>query len=238
MKLNGLVGKGSGRLGASVFTVRKGEQIVRQYTDKVTNPNSEEQVRVRAMFAILTKNAKLLDGAFGFKVAGNVTQRNAFIKENYGVSVRRPEEGESAALIDYSKILLSTGIEDAGTATVTAENYEATIDISGYEKVRGAVIVTNPRGEAPHVKIFEENVVNGTASIQYSSLSDYIDGERIQITIAWYGMKFSDAGARAQYDNLNSVAMRSANVGFLRMLNQGSIMVSRTKTWVPGTAGQ
>lgn len=234
MKLAGIVGTGVGKLGASVFTVRKGQQVVRQYQPVVSNPNTEEQVRVRAVFSLLTKNAKLLSGSFGFKVSGLETQRNAFIKANYGVSARRPEEGASAALMDYGKVVLSSGLEDAGSIAVGAQDYKGVISIEGFEKVRGAVIVTNPRGEAPHVLIFVQDVVNGEAVVDYNALEPYMDSDKVQLTIAWYGVKFADAGARARYENLNSAAMRSANLAFMRMLSEGSAIASRTKTWQPG----
>lgn len=234
MKLAGIVGTGVGKLGASVFTVRKGQQVVRQYQPTVSNPNTEEQVRVRALFSLLTKNAKLLSGAFGFKVSGLETQRNAFIKANYGVSARRPEEGDSAALMDYGRVVLSSGLEDAGSIETFAQDYRATITIKGFEKVRGVVIVTNPRGEAPHVLTFEQDVVQDEAMIDYTALQTYVDGDRVQITIAWYGVKFADAGARARYENLDSAAIRSANLAFTRMLGEGSAIASRTKTWQPG----
>ena len=233
MKLAGIVGTGVGKLGASVFTVRKGQQVVRQYQPMVSNPNTMEQVRVRALFSLLTKNAKLLSGAFGFKVSGLETQRNAFIKANYGVSAIRPQEGESAALMDYGRVVLSSGLEDAGTAEVVPQNLTATITIPEFEKVRGAVIVTNPRGEAPHVMVFEEDLELGRATVDYSELASYLDEDRVQITIAWYGVKFADAGTRAKYENLNSVAVRSANLAFMRMLSEGSAIASRTKTWQP-----
>lgn len=234
MKLAGIVGTGVGKLGASVFTVRKGQQVVRQYQPTVSNPNTGDQVRVRAMFSLLTKNAKLLSGAFGFKVSGLETQRNAFIKANYGVSVQKPEQEASAAMIDYSRVVLSSGLEDAGNVGVDRESLEATFRIQGFEKVRGAFIVTNPRGEAPHVLTFEQDVELGQAVVDYSDLLPYMDQDKVQLTIAWYGMKFADAGARAKYENLNSVATRSANVAFLRMLSEGSAIASRTKTWQPG----
>lgn len=234
MKLAGIVGTGVGKLGASVFTVRKGQQVVRQYQPVVSNPNTMEQVRVRALFSLLTKNAKLLSDAFGFKVAGLETQRNAFIKANYGVSARRPEEGDSAALMDYGKVVLSSGLEDAGSLSIDAQNLEARISVDDFVKVRGAVIVTNPRGEAPHVMTFKEDVISGEALVNYSVLSSYMDTDKVQLTIAWYGVKFADAGARARYENLNSVAQRSANLAFMRMLSEGSAIASRTKTWQPG----
>lgn len=233
MKLAGFVGTGVGKLGASVFTVRKGQQVVRQYQPVVGNPNTEEQVQVRSLFSLLAKNAKLLAGSFGFTVSGLETQRNAFIKRNYGVSAMRPQEGETAALIDYSRVVLSDGLEDAGAAVVSTTDLIATFTVPGNDRVRGAVIVTNPRGEAPHVMTFDQELQLGRAEVDFTSLSEYLDGDRVQLTIAWYGVKFSDENARASYDNLNSIAMRSANVAFVRMLSQGSAVTTRTKTWVP-----
>lgn len=233
MKLAGFVGTGVGKLGASVFTVRKGQQVIRQYQPVVSNPNTEEQVRVRSLFSLLSKNAKLLAGSFGFTVSGLETQRNAFIKRNYGVSAMRPQEGDMAALIDYSRVVLSDGLEDGGTARVSTTDLIATITVPDNDRVRGAVIVTNPRGEAPHVMTFDQQLELGSAEVDFSVLSSYLDGERVQLTVAWYGVKFSDEGVRATYDNLNSVATRSANLTFMRMLSQGSAVTTRTKTWVP-----
>ena len=54
MKLNGIVGKGTGKLGASVFAISGGEQIVRQYNPVVSNPNTDAQVAQRAKLKLMS----------------------------------------------------------------------------------------------------------------------------------------------------------------------------------------
>ena len=82
MKLNGIVGKGSGRLGSSVFTVRGGEQIVRQYTPNVANPNTDAQKGQRARFKLLSQLAAITSAGLLFPKVGNVSRRNAFMSAN------------------------------------------------------------------------------------------------------------------------------------------------------------
>lgn len=237
MKLAGFVGTGSGKLGASVFTVRKGVQVVRQYQPVVTNPNTAKQVGVRAVFALLSKNAKLLAGSFAFKAEGIQSERNLFVKRNWGVSVQVPEtEDQSAVLMDYERVVLSDGLDTAGQVTVETTAYEANFVLQEYDRVKGAVVVTNPRGEVPHVMTFDEPLVDGRVQVSFAELAEYLDTDRVQITIAWYGVKFPDAAAKVTYENMASVATRSANLAFYRMLAQGSAITSRTKTWVPGNA--
>ena len=233
MKLAGFVGTGVGKLGASVFTVRKGQQVVRQYQPVVSNPNTESQAQVRAVFSLLTKNAKLLAGAFGFTTTGLQTQRNAFVKRNYGVSVMRPQEGDTAALMSYENIVLSDGLESAGSVSASVDDLEATFTVPENDRVRGAVIVTNPRTDAPHVMVFDEMLQSGQTTVDFSELSEFIDVEKVQVTIAWYGVKFAVDAARVAYEQMHSVAQRAANVAFIRSLSQGSAITTRTKTWYP-----
>lgn len=84
MKLNGFVGKGSGKLGASVFAISGGEQIVRQYNPQVANPNTNAQVAQRAKLKLLSQLAAALSSAIAFKKQGLVSARNRFVSANIG----------------------------------------------------------------------------------------------------------------------------------------------------------
>ena len=76
MKLYGLFGKGSGKLGSSVFAISSGEQIVREYNPVVENPNTPAQVEQRAKFKLLSQLASDLASALAFKKEGLVSTRN------------------------------------------------------------------------------------------------------------------------------------------------------------------
>lgn len=84
MKLNGFVGKGSGKLGASVFAISGGEQIVRQYNPQVANPNTDAQVAQRAKLKLMSQLGAALASALGFGKMGLVSARNQFVSKNIG----------------------------------------------------------------------------------------------------------------------------------------------------------
>lgn len=84
MKIQGILGKGTGKLGSSVFAVSGGEQIVREYNPNVANPNTDAQVAQRAKLKLMSQLAVALAPALGFKKQGLVSARNQFVSKNIG----------------------------------------------------------------------------------------------------------------------------------------------------------
>lgn len=105
MKLHGITGTGSGKLGSSVFSVTAGEQVVRQYQPVVTNPSTESQVNNRARLKLLSQLSAVMADVIAIPRAGALSPRNIFVSENYPVS--SAENG--AATIDLAKIALTKG---------------------------------------------------------------------------------------------------------------------------------
>ena len=103
MKLNGFVGKGSGKLGAFVFAISGGEQIVRQYNPQVANPSTDAQVEQRAKLKLMSQLAAALAPAIAFKTQGLVSARNQFVSKNIGLATYENDE----AKIDLTKVTLT-----------------------------------------------------------------------------------------------------------------------------------
>lgn len=82
MKLNGIFGKGTGKVGSSVFAISGGEQIVRQYNPQVSNPSTDAQVAQRAKLKLMSQLAAALDPAIVMKKEGLVSRRNKFVSKN------------------------------------------------------------------------------------------------------------------------------------------------------------
>lgn len=82
MKLYGIAGKGTGKVGSMVYAISGGEQIVRQYNPIVANPNTERQVEQRAKFKLITQIAAAVAPAIAFKKDGLRSARNQFIARN------------------------------------------------------------------------------------------------------------------------------------------------------------
>lgn len=83
MKLTGITGTGSGKLGSAVFSVSAGEQVVRQYQPIVTNPSTSAQVDNRAKLKLLSQLSAVMADVIAIPRQGALSPRNIFVSENY-----------------------------------------------------------------------------------------------------------------------------------------------------------
>lgn len=105
MKLNGLLGTGSGKLGTSVFTTVKGTQIVRQHQPVVTNPSTKLQVAQRSRFKLISQLAASMANIIAIPRIGLTSSRNLFIKKNMPAVLGNVE----GAQVSYEKLQLTNG---------------------------------------------------------------------------------------------------------------------------------
>lgn len=82
MKIFSLDGKGTGKVGGSVYYVNRGVQVRRQYTAAVTNPNTVAQVGQRSRFKLASQVSASLADVIAIPRKGIVSPRNAFVKLN------------------------------------------------------------------------------------------------------------------------------------------------------------
>lgn len=199
MKLYGLFGKGSGKLGSSVFAISSGEQIVREYNPVVENPNTPAQVQQRAKFKLLSQLAVCLASIIVIAKQGLVSARNRFIGLNVGkatyadgtASIEVPSLDITGGSLAFPPVLLLEGAGDttslrlqgsapAGVDTVVYIMVEQTIDKK--LKVGDSYIVTEPgagrdfRVEDPNTPasgfIFAYGIV-GDVAAAIASYKDY-----------------------------------------------------------------
>ncbi len=83
MKLSGIAGTGSGKLGSQVYASVAGEQVVRNYQPKVSNPNTSKQVSQRARMKLLSQLSAVFAPVLTYKRNKMVSARNQFTKRNF-----------------------------------------------------------------------------------------------------------------------------------------------------------
>ena len=105
MKLNGVLGTGSGKLGTSVFTTVKGVQIVRQYQPSVSNPSTNLQVSQRSRFKLVSQIAASMADVIAIPRIGLTSSRNLFIKKNMPAVIGNVE----GAQVSYEDLQLTNG---------------------------------------------------------------------------------------------------------------------------------
>lgn len=222
MKLNGIVGKGSGRLGSAVFTVRGGEQIVRQYTPNVSNPNTDAQRTQRAKFKLLSQMAVIAANGLLFPKVGNVSRRNAFVSANMDAVTFSSDR----ASLDISSLKLGKGfapVEITRTNLTEADNVTIEIVGEGWDGIAYATVDALDNG----------HVVGISGVVSTTGTSIPIIGARIArtqiVAAAW---RFRDGATRAKYGNLinSSTGQATTNVAIIltELVASGEIEVSQT----------
>lgn len=132
MKLNGLVGGGTGKLGNSVFSQNAGRTIVRQYQSEVKNPNTARQQNSRARFTMAGVIAKLFAQALaiGRPRVGALTSRNQFTKDIIPVSAGVINMVGTTLTPDYSKMPIAKGgMPKLGVETVDVNGGAGIVDV-------------------------------------------------------------------------------------------------------------
>ena len=112
--MQGITGKLSGKMGAAVFRVREGQQIVTQYNPIVKNPNTSGQQTQRAKFKLMSQLAAIMAPGYGTMgtinrpARGKSTQRNAFTQINMKLVEVTREGEEVTAKIPMEQLQLTS----------------------------------------------------------------------------------------------------------------------------------
>lgn len=98
MKLNGIFGKGSGKVGESVWAVSGGVQIVRPYNPNVSNPQTPAQMEQRAKFKLMSQIAADLASVIAIPKDGLKSSRNLFVSKNIGLATYEEDHAEVSVI--------------------------------------------------------------------------------------------------------------------------------------------
>lgn len=197
MKLNGILGTGSGKLGTSVFTTVKGTQIVRQHQPVVTNPSTKLQVAQRSRFKLVSQIAASMADVIAIPRIGLTSSRNLFIKKNMP-AVLGDVEG---ARVSYEKLQLTNGTADLPDIYANRSsgllNLELASDASAM--VNRVIYCIFKKSSGNQLMLNKSVIVSGEGGDGYfgTSITD-IAGD---LAIYAYGMKDTSASASATFGN-------------------------------------
>lgn len=221
MKQYGLLGKGTGKLGSSVFAISGGEQIVREYNPKVSNPNTSLQVEQRAKFKLLSQLAADLAIILAFSKMGLKSARNQFVSKNIGKAEFTTSDG---AMIDMTQLDLTPGTRQLPSMVVTfdQENEQALVELGDVETTDAdAIVIAVVTRQNDRAYIVDKKVVktdewpaSGQVHMDYANVEDLV---------YIYGVKVA-SGARTRYENYTwTSANDEAILAFMQtLLTSGS----------------
>lgn len=197
MKLNGLLGTGSGKLGTSVFTTVKGTQIVRQHQPVVTNPSTKLQVAQRSRFKLVSQIAASMADVIAIPRIGLTSSRNLFIKKNMPAVI-----GDAGgARVSYEKLQLTNGTAalPAIVATRSVRGLILRLASNASAMVNRVIYCIFTKDSLGQLMLNNSAIVsdagnNGSFELQLTE----IDGD---LAIYAYGMKDTSASASATFGN-------------------------------------
>lgn len=183
MKSTGLFGKNSGRIGGVVYSNYRGEQIVRSYQPKVSNPNTAGQVAQRAKFKLASQVSASLKREIKMSFVPAVakeTPRNAFVKE----MLKKTTYTNNKAILPIEDVVL-TNSRTSGFSSLSATQSMVMATLSpGYtEKARvrmiflgyydgGEIVAYATRDVVPQASS-DENGTTYMASVQPPIVQGY-----------------------------------------------------------------
>lgn len=205
MKLYGLFGKGSGKVGSSVFAITGGEQIVREYNPVVANPNTSAQREARAKFKLLSQLAASLAPAIAFRKKGLVSARNQFIAAN----ISKATYSATGASIETTALDLTGGSRVAPTYTVEmAAGEGAGLNVTiGHDAATGiiAYVVANIKRTSSEAdaQLSVVDVKTATAADDAVNVVVNVKGGSEDNVIVVYGVIPSSSSTSTKYEDYN-----------------------------------
>lgn len=233
MKLAGIVGTGSGKMGNAVFSVVGGAQIVRQYQPNVANPSTLKQINVRARLKLLSQLAAVYAPTLAFTKDGLKSARNQFIEKNF---INTYANGGSAQ-ITYENLQLTPG--NLGLPQIVAERAQATgISVEMSEDARGVasriVYVLMVKTSENALQFVDSKIIDAAGNDgKFPTTFAYIAGD---IVVHAYGMRDTNAAASAKYASYNvQSASDLATLVANRSLSLSDYQFTRTHGATMGT---
>lgn len=118
-------------MGAAVFRVRAGEQVVTQYNPVVANPNTIPQQNGRARFKLVSQLGVALSSIIVAPADRRITARNSFVSRNYALTDLAPDPAAAEkATIDVADVQLTASTRPYGTIQAAYASNELVVTVT------------------------------------------------------------------------------------------------------------
>lgn len=197
MKLNGILGKASGKLGSAVFATQGGQQVVRQYQPNVKNPNTEAQTMQRARFKLMTQLSSSYANVIAIPRSGSQTSRNLFVKKNMPLVIGTAD----GAQVVYENLQLTNGTRALPGIHVTRDGGSLKIELvqspsSSVNRVAYCAFSKDSEGQLA----LEKTIIVSVAG-EGNTFPTTIDNVDADLIFYAYGMIDGGAAATSNFEN-------------------------------------
>lgn len=202
MKLNGIIGKGTGKLGSSVFAISGGEQVVREYNPVVSNPNTEAQVAQRAKLKLMSQLGAALAPTLGFAKKGLVSARNQFVSKNIELATYSGNQ----AVVDVADLQLTPstiGFPAIEATTGGVGAIDVQLSSAAAADIKRVAYFVYRQNEASQLEYVASKIV--TEAGEGRTFPGSFNGITGDFVVYAYGIKDNSVNATLRYKNYENV---------------------------------
>lgn len=208
-KSSSMWGKTTGKVGGLVYATSGGEQIVREYNPKVSNPSTPAQVDQRARMKLMSQLSAALSPVLAMTRDGLVSKRNKFTKMNFPASYAL----NGTAQITYENVQITEGNNalPALSALGDVEGSKMTIQISisqnPSQSIARVVYCLFRKSQEAKLEYISSTIVTDRNVSGFDGFFGYAFRSlpAAEYVIFAYGMSDTSERASATYGNLNVV---------------------------------
>lgn len=218
----------TGKLGGSVFAVRNGETIERQYQPIVTNPNTPAQIASRARLKLLSQLSAVMAPVIAIRREGPVSSRNLFVKENYGLSTFNNDQADiTLANVKLTRSVVALPVLDASSRT----DNTVTVVLSRTPSldIDRLVVSAFVKQEDGTLRFLSSKVVTDPGVLN-DYTTDFELGGNYEAVFFAYGVRDNTEAARVTFGNMQSMTAETvAKLITSRTLTESDITLTETQ---------
>lgn len=213
----------TGKLGASVFAVRFGETIERQYQPVVANPSTAGQVEARAKLKLMSQLSAVMAPVIAMPRVGAVSSRNIFTKENYSTA----GYSDNQATIALLNVKITKGV--LALPSLTAERSGNTVTVRllqgvSYDRVVYCAFI---KQDDNTLRYATSKVISVPGNDGYFPAEFTVSA--LPLVVYAYGVRDNNDAARAVFGNLSvPTAETVAKIIVTRTLKETDISLTET----------
>lgn len=234
MKLAGIVGTGSGKLGSSVFATVSGQQIVRQYQPVVSNPATEAQCAQRAKMKLMSQLGAAMAPVIVMKKDGLVSARNKYIKRN----IQNASVLQGTASVNVPSLQITDGVGNVGEVDAIFAANSVNVTISDIDpNAKRVVFILFRRNDDGTLSLFGSAVKAVTGSPSDYTQHTFAAGPQDSVAYV-YTISDVDGRATARFEQYNvNDAIQVASLVAGRSINVDEYRFSGTAGAITHTNG-
>lgn len=216
-----------GKLGGSVFAIRNGVTIERQYQPNVFNPSTPGQVAARAKLKALSQLSEVMASVIAMPRQGLVSPRNLFTKANYSaVSYASSEASIALTSIKITDGILSLPTLQLGRGT-TGISVQLSAAAPEYDRVVYAMFRRNLDNTLMYVTSAVIEKGSEVAPVYATTLETSYTTQTFVVYA--YGVRDNTEAARVAFGNISvPSAEMVANLIVARTLLDSDVSLSET----------